>query len=64
MVYLKDYPDEFVQVLSVSKVPSRIYRFLDLLGKETQTAIEQFEGDHVDELYNGAHSHPYQIAQV
>lgn len=64
VVYLKDYPDEFVQVLSVSKVPSGSYRFLDLLDKATQTAIEQFEGDHVDELYNGAHSHPYQIAQV
>ncbi|MCH4053297.1 MAG: DEAD/DEAH box helicase family protein [Atopobiaceae bacterium] len=64
VAYLKDYPDEFVQVLSVSKVPGGTYRFLDLLDKETQTAIEQFEGDHVDELYSGAHSHPYQIAQV
>ena len=64
VAYLKDYPDEFVQVLSVSKVPGGSYRFLDLLDKVTQAAIEQFEGDHVDELYTGEHSHPYQVAQA
>ena len=64
VAYLRDYPDEFVQVLSVSKVPGGSYRFLDLLDTSTQAAIEQFEGDHVDALYVGEHSHPYQVAQV
>ncbi|MBQ3267136.1 MAG: DEAD/DEAH box helicase family protein, partial [Atopobiaceae bacterium] len=36
VAYLKDYPDEFVQVLSVSKVLGGAYRFLDLLDTATQ----------------------------
>ena len=64
VAYLKDYPEEFVQVLSVSKVPDGSYRYLDLLDEETRVAIEQFNGDHVDDLYTGGYSNPYLIAEV
>lgn len=63
VAYLKDYPDEFVQVLSVSKVLDGTYRFLDLLNPAIQAAIESFTGDHVDELFLGAHGQSYQIVE-
>lgn len=64
VAYLKDYPDEFVQVLSVSKVPDGSYRFLDLLEPATQAAIQDFESDHVDDLYLGQHGKLYQTVEV
>ena len=59
--YLRDYPEVFVQVLSVSKMADGEYRFLDLLDAETQQSIMDFEGDQARELYVGPLSFPYVI---
>lgn len=61
--YLREYPDVFVQVLSISSLTeggSRVYRSLNLLAPEVQDAIMNFKGDMVEELYRGPLSHSYQ----
>lgn len=57
--YLRDYPDEFAQVLVLSEVADGDTRFLDLLDAATQNAIMNFMGDHVEELYTGEFSRYY-----
>lgn len=61
--YLREYPDVFVQVLSISSLTegnNRVYRSLNLLAPKVQDAIMNFEGDMVEELYRGPLSHSYQ----
>lgn len=60
--YLRDYPDTFIQVLSISSlndVPDK-YRSLNLLDPAVQDAIMKFDGDMVEELYRGPFSHKYE----
>lgn len=60
--YLRDYPDTFIQVLSIAPVAGENsgYRMLDLLYPMVQDAILGFEGDMAEELYRGALSHAYE----
>lgn len=60
--YLREYPDVFVQVLSISSFgagESKTYRSLNLLVPEVQDAIMNFGGDMVEDLYRGPLSHSY-----
>lgn len=61
--YLREYPNVFVQALSISSFTdgvNRVYRSLNLLVPEVQNAIMNFEGDMVEELYRGPLSHSYE----
>lgn len=58
--YLKDYPTEFQQVLSVTSIEnSDELRYLNLLDAGTQDVIRNFTGDHIEELYKGPFSQHY-----
>lgn len=58
--YLREFPDIFTQVLSVTDIAgSDEYRFLNLLDKATQDEIMSFTGDTAIELYLGEQSHKY-----
>lgn len=60
--YLIDYPDAFVQVLSISSMSEGAdrYRSLNLLDPKVQDAIMDFDGDMAEELYRGPLSHRYE----
>ncbi|MBR3160767.1 MAG: DEAD/DEAH box helicase family protein [Atopobiaceae bacterium] len=58
--YLREHPDVFAQVLSVSDLrESDEYRYINLKDKVTQDTILEFSGDIVEDLYRGELSHPY-----
>lgn len=60
--YLREYPDTFVQVLSISSMSEGHdkYRSLNLLDPKVQDAIIGFDGDMAEELYRGPLSHKYE----
>lgn len=61
--YLRDYPDVFVQVLSITSLvdgAERVYRSLNLREPAVQDAIMDFCGDSPEELYRGPLSHRYE----
>ena len=60
--YLREYPDTFIQVLSISSLsegPDR-FRSLNLLDPKVQDVIMGFDGDMAEELYRGPFSHKYE----
>ena len=57
--YLKDHPDMFGSVLAVTDEKGGECRYLDLMDKKVQAAIESFTGDTAKELFTGALSRPY-----
>ena len=59
--YIKDHPDMFVQVLAVADEKPDEYRYLDLMTKPVQDAIESFSGDTAKELFTGSLSKKYHI---
>ena len=61
--YLREYPNVFVQVLSITSFaegPMRIYRSLNLRDSKVQDAVMNFCGDSLEELYRGPLSHKYE----
>lgn len=61
--YLREYPDVFVQVLSITSLvdgTERVYRSLNLREPAVQDAIMDFCGDSTEELYRGPLSHRYE----
>ena len=61
--YLREYPDVFVQVLSITSLSEgseRIYRSLNLREPAVQDTIMGFQGDSPEELYRGPLSHRYE----
>lgn len=62
--FLRDFPDMFAQVLSVTDLAgTKECRFLNLLDGATQDAIMNFSGDSAVELYMGDRSHTYGIKE-
>ena len=59
--YIKDHEDMFVQVLVVADEKGGEYRYLNLIDKDTQEAIEQFEGSSAKELFTGPLSKKYYV---
>ncbi|WP_291290243.1 DEAD/DEAH box helicase family protein [Enorma sp.] len=60
--YLREYPDTFIQALSISSLsegPDR-FRSLNLLDPKVQDAIMGFDGDMAEELYRCPLSHKYE----
>ena len=62
--YIKDHLDMFVQVLVVADEKGDEYRYLDLMSKDVQDAIEQFEGSSAKELFTGSLSKKYYVKEI
>lgn len=61
VAYLKDHPDMFGAVLVVSDEKNKICRYLDLMTKPVQDAIEIFKGDSAKELFLGVLGKNYTV---
>lgn len=61
VAYLKDHPDMFGAVLVVSDEKNKICRYLDLMTKPVQDAIENFKGDSAKELFMGVLGKNYTV---
>ena len=61
VAYLKDHPDMFGSVLVVSDEKNKICRYLDLMTKPVQDAIENFKGNSAKELFMGALGKNYTV---
>ena len=59
--YIKDHPDMFSSVLAVADEKNGEYRYLDLMVKSVQSAIETFTGSSAKELFTGVHSKKYYV---
>ena len=61
VAYLKDHPDMFGSVLVVSDEKNKICRYLDLMTKPVQDALENFKGNSAKELFMGALGKNYTV---
>ncbi len=61
VAYIKDHPGIFVQVLVVADERDGSYRYLDLMTKSVQDAIEGFKGNSAKELFNGQLRKAYNV---
>lgn len=61
VLYLKDHPDMFGSVQAVAEEAGGECRYLDLMNKEVQDAIEHFAGNSAKELFVGALSKKYSV---
>lgn len=61
VLYLKDHPDMFGSVLVVADEKGGVYRYLDLMTKQVQDAIENFIGSSAKELFTGALGKNYTV---
>ena len=59
--YLKAHPDMFTRVLAVTDEKKDDIRYLDLMKKDVQDAIEAFTGDTAKTLFTGPLSKEYKI---
>lgn len=62
VAYIKDHPDMFSSVLAVADEKDGEYRQLDLMLPQVQAAIENFTGSSAKELFTGAYSKKYYVA--
>lgn len=53
VMYLKDHPDIFGSVLVVADEKGGVCRYLDLMAKKVQDAVENFTGSSAKELFLG-----------
>lgn len=58
-MYLKDHPTMFSRVLAVTDEKKGEIRYLDLMKKDVQDAIETFTGDTAKTLFTGPLSQKY-----
>lgn len=61
VMYLKDHPDMFGSVLVVTDEKDGVYRYLDLMTKPVQDAIENFTGSSAKELFTGVMGKNYTV---
>lgn len=59
--YLKAHPDMFTRVLAVTDEKKDDIRYLDLMKKDVQDAIESFTGDTAKTLFTGPLSKEYKL---
>lgn len=63
VMYLKEHPDMFGSVLVVADEKGGVYRYLDLMTKHVQDAIENFTGSSAKELFTGVIGKNYTVVK-